>query len=226
MMDAPPLSDQHARVEADVRGLCPASAGLKEQLEPFGQELSRRLQLGCVWRMQSLSVEPLQTKLEHRPIRLVQDVRPQLDHEVRPHAEDVAVERGVVQLAESQSVRDDGLSPGVSVWENVGRVQKLGVTQTAHGTALAIGPQDAPAKRHLMEATLGKLCDVLAASFGSHRRTARKSLGERLVAVDRDGEGETSGLIAHDVDGPDGEVVSGHNTVEVDKRRLSLHREA
>ena len=46
-----------------------------------------------------LLMDALQTVLEHRTILLGQNVLADFNHEVRPHGDEVLVERSVVQLA-------------------------------------------------------------------------------------------------------------------------------
>ena len=43
-------------------------------------------------RVQRLQVEALQPEPQHRPVGLAEDVLPHLDDQVRPNAQDVAVE--------------------------------------------------------------------------------------------------------------------------------------
>jgi len=58
--------------------------------------------------------------LEHRPVDLFQDVEAHGDPEVGRDADEVAVEGGVVELAEREAVGNDRLAQGMAVGEAVG----------------------------------------------------------------------------------------------------------
>ena len=118
-------------------------------------------------------MEALQPELEHRPVGLAEDVLTQLDDQVRPDAEDVVVERRVVELAESQSIRNDRLALRMPVRQDVSRVQQLGMAEPAHGAALAVGAEDAPPERFLVETALGQLGDVLTPGVQAPERRRR-----------------------------------------------------
>jgi len=54
-----------------------------------------------------LTVKALQAVLQHRSVRFFEDVVPEFDDTVGPNAEDVRVERSVVQAAQRETVRND-----------------------------------------------------------------------------------------------------------------------
>ncbi len=60
---------------------------------------------------------------EHRPIDLVQDVSPDLYSIVRAYAEDIAIERRMMQTAQRQSIWYDGLRARVVVRKDVRSVK-------------------------------------------------------------------------------------------------------
>jgi hypothetical protein len=61
--------------------------------------------------------------LEHRPVDLREDVEAHGDFEVGRDADEVAIEGGVVELAERQAVGNDRLTEGMAVGEDVGGLQ-------------------------------------------------------------------------------------------------------
>ena len=69
----------------------------------------------------------------------MENVAADLDLQVGSHAEDMAVEGGVVQLAHCQTIRDHRKTLGMAVGKDVGSVEQLAVAQPADGTLLAVG---------------------------------------------------------------------------------------
>jgi len=70
-------------------------------------------------------MEALQPVLQHRAVNLLQHVHPHLDHVIGPHADDVRVERRVVQLAQRQAVRHQRLAFEMGVSDDVGRFEQF-----------------------------------------------------------------------------------------------------
>ena len=66
----------------------------------------------------------LQTVLQHRPVDCRKHSSVDLDHEVRTDAEDVQIERCVVDLAHGQPVWHHGIAVGVMVGQDVGGVEQ------------------------------------------------------------------------------------------------------
>ena len=64
-------------------------------------------------------MKTLQTLLEHRPVRLVENVAAELDDIVRPNAEEMRVKRGVVQAAQRETVRNNRKPLRMPVWQDV-----------------------------------------------------------------------------------------------------------
>ena len=61
----------------------------------------------------------LQPVPKHRAVLFLEDVGANLNHEIRPDTEDVSVERGVVNLAQSNTVWDDRMPVRMAIRENV-----------------------------------------------------------------------------------------------------------
>ena len=104
-------------------------------------ELPVRPQRRVARQQEARVLESLQAVLQHRPVRLAENIRTQLHRQVRPHAQDVPIERRVVQLAQRQPVRHHRLAPRMPVRQDVCRVEQLLVSQPADGALLAVGPQ-------------------------------------------------------------------------------------
>src|SRR2546426_2870257 len=104
-------------------------------------ELPVRPQRRVARQQEARVLESLQAVLQHRAVWLAENVRAQLHRQVRPHAQDVPVERRVVQLAQRQPVRHDRLAPRMPVRQDVRRVEQLLVPQPADGALLAVRPQ-------------------------------------------------------------------------------------
>ena len=94
--------------------------------------------------MDQLAGDLLQAVTQHRAVDLFQNVAPDLDDTVRPYAKNVRVERGMVELAEGESVRNDRLAARVPIGEDVRGFEKLAVTQPADRTRLTIRAPLAP----------------------------------------------------------------------------------
>jgi hypothetical protein len=100
-----------------------ASARLTELLVALIKELRSRLVTWTPWDEQLLFVAGLQPVSQHRSVDLLEDVRTDLDLQVGPDAEDVPVERCMVDLAERESVGDDRLTSGVAIRQDVGGIE-------------------------------------------------------------------------------------------------------
>src|SRR3989338_9628287 len=80
-----------------------------------------------------------QAMAEHGPVGLAENGGLHLDVEIGANAEQVAVERRVVQRAEGQAVRHPGLAARVAIGQDVGGLEQLLVAQAADGATLLVG---------------------------------------------------------------------------------------
>src|SRR5262249_33255818 len=145
--------------------------------------------------------------------------------EVGRDADDVVIERGMMQLAECQAVGNHRLPAGMSVWQDVGGVQQLVVTKPADGAALAISAEYTLAKAALVQTLPNDRGDI-PPPRGQSRRVVH--LPDRWAAdliVDGHDEGEGLGMIIDDEDGPRRLVQARHDSVQIDERSLALHGE-
>ena len=69
----------------------------------------------------------MQSGLEHRPVFLSHDLGSHDDSIVGAYAEIVAVLRGMVNLAEGESVADDRLTRFGTVWRDMSSIEQVGV---------------------------------------------------------------------------------------------------
>ena len=83
------------------------SARAAEEGVALGQEVAIGLEVVGVRHVEAPALEALQAVLEHRPVDLLEDVEAHGDLEVGREADEVAVEGGVVQLAEREAVGND-----------------------------------------------------------------------------------------------------------------------
>ena len=99
------------------------SARAAEEGVALGQEVAIGLEVIGARHVDAPALEALQAMLEHRPVDFLQHVEAHDDLEVRRHADDVRVERGVVKLAEREAVGNDRLAQRMAVGEDVGGFQ-------------------------------------------------------------------------------------------------------
>jgi hypothetical protein len=87
------------------------SAGAAEEGVALGQRVAIGLEVIGARHVDAPALEALGAILEHRPVHLREDVEAHGDCEVGRDADEVAVEGGVVELAERQAVGNDRRSP-------------------------------------------------------------------------------------------------------------------
>src|SRR5262249_13332634 len=83
-------------------------------------------------------MEPLKTMLQHQSVNLIQDIHAHFHRVVRCDADDVAIERGMMQLAERQSVRNPRVAFWISVGDDMCSFEELLMAQAADRAVLAI----------------------------------------------------------------------------------------
>ena len=86
---------------------------MKEPLIADFKKASGWLETRSCWHSYASAMEGLNCVNQSWPIMLFKDVRSDFDNVVRSDAQEIAIECGVVQLAESQSVADKRLSFGL-----------------------------------------------------------------------------------------------------------------
>lgn len=139
--------------------------------------------------------------------------------------EDLSIEGCVVESAECQAVRDDRLTPGVAVRNDVRRLEQLGVPQTANGTTVLVGLQHSLPEGRLMEASQRYGRHIRPPCLRDTRR-GTPTLCQALARVHCDAEAEFVRIVTDDVDRPRGQILSLDHSKQVDERSSSLHRKA
>ena len=167
-------------------------SSLARRLVSLGQPITIQLEPRLVRHRDPHALEPLEPVLEHWPVRLAQDIEPEVHHEIRADAQDVAIEGRMVELAERDAIGDDGFSPRVAVWQDVGRLEQLPVSKPADRASLLIRPQHPLPERLLVRVT--------SWPESSAPRVGPARVGDELgAAADAAGLG---GAVFHDEGGP------------------------
>ena len=165
---------------------------------------------------------------ESGAVFFVQQVPAHLNDVVGPDAQKVAVEGGVVELAQGQTVRYDRFS-GLGVGHDVRRVEQFGMAESAERALVPVGSQHPLAKRPLVESLPHRSGSVPAPrplrvvmDGGPRGPRGRPTM---TLLVDRHCEGQSFPVVANDEHGPGGDVSAGHQAVQVDQRQPLLPRE-
>src|SRR3954471_5206768 len=101
--------------------------------------------------------------LQHRPILLAEDVLAHVNARFRIDANDVCIVGGVMDLAEPEAVRDDGLSLGMPVRKNVGCIEQLDVLEPTDAALFSIRNEDHSSELLLMKPLEHGACCVFTA---------------------------------------------------------------
>ena len=67
---------------------------------------------------------------EGRPVVFATNIRPNLQNVIRPKSKEVAVERGVMQLAQGKSITDNRFSLWLGIPDYVSGIEQLFVSQS------------------------------------------------------------------------------------------------
>ncbi len=163
------------------KGQSVISARLMEQPVSFRQEVAIRLLDRGARDEYLLVLESLQSMNEHWPVRLLENVLPDLDYQVRPYAEDMPVKSRMMERAERKPVGHDRFPTFMRVGQDVGRFEEFVVPESANSTVFPIGGQDPFAKRLLMHPPAHESCDVgppclAVIRLGQHNPSASEAL--------------------------------------------------
>ena len=112
---------------------------------------------------------------EHRPVRLLENRSPDFDRVVRPNGQEEAVEGGVMQLAQRQSVTDDRIALVLRILNDVRRVEQFLMPKVADGALHAIGIEHLLTKRLLMEPPADRRSHVLPSYLVAILRSPRQT---------------------------------------------------
>src|SRR5690606_22911376 len=162
--------------------------------------------------------------LQHRPVLFLENVCTYFDDRVWPNSDEVAVEGGVMDLAQSQAVPNLRHAAWVTIGDDVARIEQLAVAQPTESALVSVGCQHTFAKRLLVKAGLDGSRDISASCFrlllGDRLRcTSRKRIRDRVLGVRHDRETQSDRIVADDEDGPDWQIATFHQAEEVNERR-------
>ena len=158
------------------------------------------------------SLEPMD---QHRAVRFVEDIAAHLDNTVRPDADQVPVERCVVELAQGNPVGHHRRAERVRIGHDVRGFEEFVTPQSTHGTVMLVRPHDALPELALMEPLPEQARGVATAQVRRFVLDADRAEGREPSLVDADGERQSRRIVADDEDGPLGGVEPRHDAVEV-----------
>lgn len=157
------------------------------------------------------------------PVLFTEHVRANLDDEIGPDAEEVRVERSVVELAERQPVGDDRVTPWMAIPQDASGVEPLLVTKPADGTPARTGAQHARTKLVRMHALLHGSRHVAPNGVGAGFRHDPRTMNG-APGLDLDQELEALTIVVHDVDRPFRGVPPLLDSEQVEEGDVALHR--
>jgi hypothetical protein len=164
-----------------------------------------------------LSIETLQAMDQHRSIGLTEHVFTHLNPVVGSDRNQVSIERGVMQRAQRDPVRDGGGTAFIPISNNVRRFQQLITLQSADRTMALIGFQHSFTELLLMKTLLDDARCVSPANRCLHRLIIDAPQSGEAALVNCDGERQPVAVISNNVDGILGGVAAGNYAVEVDQ---------
>ena len=162
---------------------------------------------------------------QHGAVGLIQDGRRHVNHQVRIDADEMAIECRMVEFAEREAVRNDGLAAWMPVRQDMRGFQELLVAESTDCAAFAISRENALTKALLVQSLARVAGDVLPPSVRLHCLLDTWPEVKQPRIIDRNLEGQRSGIIANDVNGPDCEITPRHQAIQVDEWSLTLHRQ-
>ncbi len=205
--------------------LCGSGA---EFFPPSGKQLRIWAEVGFSGDEQAFVVKALEAVEEHGAIGFAQHIGPDLHHIVRTDAEKKLVEGGMMEFAKGDAVFDDGISAGLVVWNDVGRIEQLAVPQPAQSALISVSGQHPLPESPLMKPMAHPISDIGAPCHDILASEAFADLSpfHRLQCVahivKRDLKRELFGHVTHDKHRPFSKVFPGDHAVEIDQRGLLL----
>jgi hypothetical protein len=199
------------------------SAGVPEELEPLGEELTVRPEIFAPRNDQLRPLEPLQPMQQHWSVFLTQDIFSDLDPQIRPDPQHLAVERGVVERTQRQSIRNEWQTARMSVGQNMRGVKQLAMVEPADTTGLVVRKQGPLSKGSLVKALLDLGGDVPTPSVRAEISWCSVHVRKCTVVSDN-GEREMLVIVVDDEHRPDRFVSTRHDSIEVRKRCPAEHR--
>src|SRR5690554_5496931 len=97
---------------------------------------------------------------QHWSVDFLQEIIPHHDLVIGCYSDEVPVIGGMVDFAERKAVVDHGLAAEITVGDNMGYIQQLGMAQPAKGALAAVSLQHPDPERPLVQAHPEARCDV------------------------------------------------------------------
>ena len=135
----------------------PSRCGTKEPLEARFEPLRIGPIFRPSWEGDGRAVEPLQPVEQHGSVYLAEQAVGYVHDASRVDAEQVAVEREVVDRAEREPVDDGGDAFGLEVGNDMCGLQERSLTQRADGASLAVSTHDVELEALLVGRTRASL---------------------------------------------------------------------
>lgn len=162
------------------------------------------------------------------PIEFLPYVRPNFNDVVGTNAEEKFVECRVMQRAKRQPIANDRLAFRRRVRNDVGRIEKLLVTELTERTLPTICFENAFPKCSLVKADTNRCGDIRTAgnftfthcAFGAHFFRSRKI--RSVINCNR--KHKILGVIMNDEYRPRSHVAPPRHTVKINERKLTHHR--
>jgi hypothetical protein len=146
-----------------------------------------------------------------------QNVAPDFDSVVRPNTDNVVVERGVMDLAHRDPVRDERVT-AFGVAQDMSRVEKFSVAQRADRASVFVRVEDPRPEEWLMEPLTDRAVGIPAPGVQIDDVGAEPSVD--LLPIQGDHELVHVWLLVDQPDGIDGEVDPGRNALKPDQGAL------
>ena len=164
---------------------------------------------------------------QHRSVVLLEYVAPHLDQAVGANANEVLVERRVMEFAQRKPIWNPRLST-LPVADDVCGIEKFAVLEATDCALCPIGAKDPLAKRALVKANLqftsGVSASLLPDLIGDGRQCSHWLVEvDNGGIVDLDREGELALIVPNDKYRPCGEVAPRDKAEEVNQGDASAH---
>ena len=170
-----------------------------------------------------MAVQILQSMTEHRPILLFKDIAMNLDHEVGPNTEDVSIKCGVMNLAERETIRHNGIALRVTIRKDVRGLEQFGMTKPTHRAAFPIRCQNSRSKLLLMHSSLREHRDVLASRGCGRLGHAGLCGADHATVIHLHAKDQLGWVVSNHEHWVLCVVAPRHQSHEVDERHLALH---
>jgi hypothetical protein len=148
---------------------------------------------------------------QHRTIAFAKNTRLDFHHEIRTHANDVAIEGSVMQLAERETIRHDWFTVGLPVGNDVSCIEEVGVAESTDRAAVVVCAKYSRSEQRLVQSIESQSGEVPAGDqsvFSAHIFQVR-------CIAETEGELVTSRIFFNEANGINGEIDPSIDTDEI-----------